>query len=180
MFTVMASLSAMVAVAADAPLFGVTCDDTVDVIVPKVTVKDSAVSDSMSSVAVMVMVCVAPAALPAANVTVPEVADRSEPSAASVLSGADQATVTSFATSADRVMVKEASLPSATLDAGPEMDISALSSSSVRVTVAEVTLRPVTVVVPGMLMVSSPSTTVVVRGGDLQRAGRRWWSWRGW
>ena len=31
--------------------------------------------------------------------------------------------------------------------------------SSVRVIVAEVTERPVTVVVPGMMMVSSPSTT---------------------
>ena len=52
---------------------------------------------------------------------------------------------------------------------GPLMEISAeslssvgvvvLLSSSVRVIVAEVTERPVTVVVPGMMMVSSPSTT---------------------
>ena len=65
--------------------------------------------------------------------------------------------------------MKEASLPSETFDAGPLMESSALSlslgslvvdlSSSVRVTVAAVTLRPDTVVVPGMLIVSSPSTT---------------------
>ena len=61
-------------------------------IVPNVTVNRSAVSDNASSVAVMVIVWVAPAALFAANVTVPDVADRSEPSAASELSGADQAT----------------------------------------------------------------------------------------
>ena len=71
MFTVIGSLSAMVAVADDAPFFSDTCDDRVDVIVPRVTVNDSAVSDSASSVTVMVMVCIAPAALPAANVTVP-------------------------------------------------------------------------------------------------------------
>ena len=49
----------------------------VDVMVPSVTVKLSSVSESASSVAVMVMVCVAPAAEFAANVTVPDVADRS-------------------------------------------------------------------------------------------------------
>ena len=50
------SLSAIVAVALDAPLFRENCDEgSVDVIVPSVTVKDSAVSDSASSVAVMVM-----------------------------------------------------------------------------------------------------------------------------
>ena len=80
----MGSLSAIVAVAELAPLFNDTCDDSVEVIAPSVAVNDSAVSDSASSVAVMVMVCVAPAALFAANVTVPEVVPRSAPSAASV------------------------------------------------------------------------------------------------
>ena len=88
--------------------------------VPRVTVKDSAVSDSMSSVAVMVMVCVAPAALPAAKVTVPEVVPRSAATAASVPRGADQATCTSFATACDRVTVKTALSPSATLESGPD------------------------------------------------------------
>ena len=67
----------MVAVALDEPDLRETCDDRVLVIFPRVTVKDSAVSDSASSVAVMVMFCVAPAALLAAKVTVPDVADRS-------------------------------------------------------------------------------------------------------
>ena len=74
MLTVIGSLWAIVAVALEAPFFSDNCDDSVDVIVPSVTVNDSAVSDSASSVAVMVMLCVAPAAEFAANVTVPEVA----------------------------------------------------------------------------------------------------------
>ena len=94
MLIVMGSLSAMVAVAEEAPLFSDTCDASVDVIVPSVTVKLSAVSDSLSSAAVMVIDCVAPAAELAAKVTVPDVDPRSAPSAASVLRGADQATVT--------------------------------------------------------------------------------------
>ena len=53
-------------------------------IVPSVTVNDSAVSDSLSSVAATVKVCVVE---PAATVTVPDVAPKSELAAASVLSG---------------------------------------------------------------------------------------------
>ena len=68
----MGSLSAIVAVADDAPLLRETRDDSVEVIVPRVTVKASDVSESMSSVTVMVMVCVAPAAELAVKVTVPE------------------------------------------------------------------------------------------------------------
>ena len=52
----MGSLAAIVAVAEEAPLFREIWDASVDVMVPSVTVKDSAVSDSASSVAVMVMV----------------------------------------------------------------------------------------------------------------------------
>ena len=48
-------------------------DDSVDVIVPRVTVKLSEVSDRSSSEAPTVIVWVAPAAEFAANVTVPEV-----------------------------------------------------------------------------------------------------------
>ena len=138
-------------------------------IVPNVTVNVSAVSESWSSVAAMVMVCVAPAAELAANVTVPDVADRSDPSAASVPSGAVHATCTSASTAADSVTVKLAAAPSATLEAGPLMLSSApslspggvvLLSSSVNVTVAELTVRPTcVVVVPGITIVSSPSTT---------------------
>ena len=94
--------------------------------------------------------------------------DRSAPSAASVPSGALHATWTSAATAFDRVTVNTALPPSDTLDSGPVMLSSALPrssvsavvdlSSSIRVTVASLTLRP-TVVVPGMVMVSSPSTT---------------------
>ena len=51
--------------------------------VPSVTVKDSTVSDSASSVTAMSMSCVAPAADPAANVTVPDVSS-SQPSVLSV------------------------------------------------------------------------------------------------
>ena len=90
---VMGSLSAIVAVAELAPLFSDTCDEgSVVVMVPSVAVNDSAVSESLSSVAVMVMDCVAPAALFAAKVTVPEVVPRSAPTAASVPNGALQAT----------------------------------------------------------------------------------------
>ena len=130
--------------------------------------KASSPSESISSVAVMVMLCVALAAELAVKVTVPEVVPRSALSAASVPSGADHATVTSAATAFDSVTVKIAALPSATLADGPLMLSSALSlsspgvvllSSSVRVTVAELTLSPDTVVAPGMMMVSSPSTT---------------------
>ena len=65
--------------------------------------------------------------------------------------------------------MKTALLPSSTFDDGPDMLRSALSlssvgvvllSSSVSVMLAELTLRPVTVVVPEMMIVSSPSTTV--------------------
>ena len=85
---VMGSLSAMVAWAEDAPFLRDICEDSVDVIVPSVTVNDSAPSDSASSVAAIVMLCVAPAALFAPNVTVPDVDPRSDPSAASADSGA--------------------------------------------------------------------------------------------
>ena len=128
-------------------------------IVPSVIVNDSEPSDSLSSVAAMGMLCVAPAALFAAKVTVSDVAPRSEPSAASVPSGALHATVTSAPTALDSVTVKTASLPSDTLADGPDMLSSAESrssgtlvvplSSSVSVTVAELTLRPATVVAPG-------------------------------
>ena len=70
--TVIGSLSAIVAVAELAPELRETCDDSVVVIVPSVTVNDSAVSDNKSFVAVIVISCVAPAALLAPNVTVPE------------------------------------------------------------------------------------------------------------
>ena len=156
---VIGSLAAMVAVAALAPDFSEICDDSVEVIVPSVTVKDSAVSERASSVAVIVIVWVAPAAEFAAKVTVPEVVPRSALPAASVPSGALHATRTSAATAAERVTVKTALPPSATFEAGPVMESSAVSlspgvvvdlSSSVSVTVAAVTLRPDTVVVPGM------------------------------
>ena len=94
MFMVMGSLAAIVAVSELAPFFSDNCEDRVEVIVPSVTVKPSAVSESMSSVAVIVIVCVAPAALFAAKVTVPDVADRSAPSAASAPRGALHATCT--------------------------------------------------------------------------------------
>ena len=92
MLMVIGSLSDIVAVALPADVSTDTCDDRVEVIVPSVTVKLSAPSESASSVAVIVMSWVAPAALFAAKVTVPAVADRSVPSAASVPRGADQAT----------------------------------------------------------------------------------------
>ena len=80
------------------------------------------------------------------------------------------ATVTSFDTPADSVTVNVASDPSSTFDAGPDMLNSALSSSlasppvvplrSFSVMVAELTSRPTcSVVVPEMMIVSSPSTT---------------------
>ena len=97
---VIGSLASIVAVAAFAPFLSETWEDSVEVIVPSVTVKDSAVSDSASSVAVMVIVWVAPAAEFAAKVTVPEVSSRSAPSAASVPSGALHATCTSLAATA--------------------------------------------------------------------------------
>ena len=65
------SLAAMVAWALDAPFLRDICDDSVEVIVPKVTVNLSATADRLSSVTAIVMVCVAPAALFAAKVTVP-------------------------------------------------------------------------------------------------------------
>ena len=92
MLIVIGSDSEIVAVAELAPLFKPTWDDSVDVIVPNVTVKLSEVSDRSSSEAPTVIVWVAPAAEFAANVTVPEVDDRSELDAESVASGADQAT----------------------------------------------------------------------------------------
>ena len=70
--TVIGSLSAIVAIAEDAPDLRETCEERVEVIVPSVTVNDSAVSDNKSSVTAMSMSCVAPAALLAANATVPE------------------------------------------------------------------------------------------------------------
>ena len=173
MFTVIGSLSDIVAVALRSSLFTVTCvAGSVVVIVPSVTVKLSAPSESMSSVAVMVMVWVASAALFAANVTVPEVTDRSAPSAASAANGALHATLTSDATPADSVTVKVASPPSDTFPVGPVMIRSALSSSfgssvsplrSFRVIVAEVTVRPSTVVVPGMMIVSLALDHFIVR-----------------
>ena len=167
---VMGSLAAMVAWAELAPFFSESCEDSVDVIAPSVTVKDSAVSDSASSVAVMVMDCVAPAAELAAKVTVPDVAPRSDDSAESVPRGADHATCTAASTAFDSVTVKTALPPSDTLEVGPVMLSSAESlspgtvvvdlSSSVRVMIASLTLRPATVVVPDTMIVSSPSTTV--------------------
>ena len=73
MLIVMGSLSAMVAVAAEDPLSRKTWDDSVDVIVPRVTVKVSDPSDKLSSVTGIVMVCVEPAAELAEKVTVPDV-----------------------------------------------------------------------------------------------------------
>ena len=168
---VIASLSAIVAWALSSSLFKNTCvEGSVVVMAPRVTVKLSAPSDSASSSTPIVIVCVAPAALLAANVTVPDVADRSVPSAASVPSGADHATCTCAATASDNVTVNSAFPPSLTLAAGPLMLRSVLSSSlgsslevplwSLRVIVAELTVRPSTVVVPGMTMVSCPSTTL--------------------
>ena len=179
----------MVAVADFAPFLSETCEERVEVIVPSVTVKDSAPSDSMSSVAVMVMSCVAPAAELAAKVTVPEVADRSAASAESVLRGALHATVTSASTACDNVTVKVASLPSETFDAGPLMLTSAESlssvsvvvdlSSSVRVMMASLTSR-LTVVVPETMMVSSPSTTVSSVGVIVMLPLPLALSWPGW
>ena len=125
---VIGSLSEMVAVAALAPFFRESWEESVEVIAPRVTVKLSAVSDSFSSVALMVIVCVAPAAEFAAKVTVPEVAPKSAPSAASVPSGALHATVTDLATAADRVTVKVASEPSATLAVGLAGPATAMAS----------------------------------------------------
>ena len=69
---VMGSLSAIVAVAELALDLRETCEERVEVIVPSVTVNDSAVSDNKSFVVVIVMSCVAPATLFAVNVTVPD------------------------------------------------------------------------------------------------------------
>ena len=97
----------------------------------------------------------------------PEVSDRSAPSAESVPSGTLHATCTWAATALDSVTVKTASPPSDTFPEGPEMLSSALSlspgvvaplSTSVSVTIASLTVR-LTVVVPGIVIVSSPSTT---------------------
>ena len=164
------SLAAIVAWALLAPFVNPICELSVDVIVPSVTVNASAVSESASSVAVIVIVCVAPAALLAANVTVPDVAPRSAPSAASVPSGAAHATCTSASTAAERVTVNSAFPPSLTFAVGPLIETSAeslssvgvvvLLSSSVNVTVAELTVNPTASgVVPGITIVSSPSTT---------------------
>ena len=172
MFTVIGSLAAIVAVALFSSLFTITCVEGSDVVIaPSVTVKLSAASDSMSSVAVMVMVWVDPLALFAAKVTVPDVTDRSDPSAASVPRGALHATCTWAATASDSVTVKTALPPSATFDVGPVMrrSVESMSSGSsfvvplrsLRVISAEVTVRPTSVVVvPGMMMVSLPSTTL--------------------
>ena len=114
------------------------------------------------------MLWVAPAALFAANVTVPEVRDRSAASAASVPRGALHPTVTSASTGWERVTVKTALLPSDTLPEGPDMLSSAESLSpgvvvvplwSFSVMIASLTSR-LTVVVPETMIVSSPSTTV--------------------
>ena len=78
MFTVIGSLAAIVAVALDAPSFKEGWEASVEVIVPNVTVNVSAVSESWSSVVVIAMSCVDPAAEFAANVTVPVVAARSD------------------------------------------------------------------------------------------------------
>ena len=109
----------MVAWADFAPFFRDSCDDRVLVMAPSVTVKDSAVSDSASSVAAMVMVWVAPTALLAAK------GHRARGGRATQVgglccvrysaNGSLQATVTSLATDLDRVTVKLALLPSATL-----------------------------------------------------------------
>ena len=113
------SLAAIVAVAAFAPFFNPICEARVEVMLPSVTVNVSAVSDSWSSVAVIVMVCVAPAALLAANVTVPEVDPQVALAAASVPNGALHATCTCAATAADSVTVNSAFPPSVTLAVGP-------------------------------------------------------------
>ena len=72
MLTVIGSLADIVAVSLLAELFTVTCDDRSPPTVPSVTVNDSVVSDNASSVTAMSMSSVAPAADPAANVTVPD------------------------------------------------------------------------------------------------------------
>ena len=112
MLMVMASLAAMVAVALLDPFFNVTCDDSVLVIVPNVTVNPSATSERESSDMAIVIVCVDPAALFAANVTVPLVDPRSAASAPSVPNGAVHPTLTSAATCLDRVTVNSALEPS--------------------------------------------------------------------
>ena len=168
--TVIGSLAAMVACALFSSLFTNTCVVGSDVVTaPRVTVNVSAPSDSWSSVTAIVIVCVDPAALFGANVTVPEVAPRSAASAPSVPSGALQATCTCAATAADRVTVKVAFPPSVTFTDGPLMLRSVSSSSlgssvaplwSLNSMVAELTVRPSTVVVPGMMIVSLPSTSL--------------------
>ena len=166
----MGSLSAMVAVAAFAPFFSEICDARVDVMVLRVTVKDSAVSDSASSVAVMVMVCVAPAALFAAKVTVPEVADRSAASAASAARGADQATVTVGVHRLRQGDGEGGVTPLGDVGSGAgDAQLCRVRVAGYRrgglVVVGErddgvAHAQAVTVVVPDTMMVSSPSTTV--------------------
>ena len=99
----------------------------------------------------------------------PDVADRSEPSRSVRTQGRRPGHLHLSRHRLGQRHVNSASEPSATFDAGPVMLNSALSlssgasvvvlSSSVNVTVAEVTDSPETVVVPGMVIVSSPSTT---------------------
>ena len=94
----------------------------------------------VSSVMGMLMVCVAPAAEPAANVTVPDVAPKSAATAVSVASGADHATVVSLAMALLSVTVNTALSPSATSPDGPLMPTVAVSWS-VRVIVSGETVK---------------------------------------
>ena len=127
MLTVMASLASIVAVALEAPLFREICvEGSVEVMVPSVTVKLSAVSDRTSSVAVMVIVCVAPAEELASNVTVPLVSVQvSTLGRIGTQRSGPGHLVTSFDTAADNVTVNSASEPSPTFPLGPLMLISA-------------------------------------------------------
>ena len=101
----------------------------------------SSPSDSRSSTAPTSKVSVAPAALSAAKVTLPDVEARSPATASSPAPGADHATSTLSSTSCDSVTVKVAFDPSLTSDEGPLID-SVASSSSSRVIVAGFTVKP--------------------------------------
>ena len=82
------------------------------VIAPSVTVNDSAVSDRLSSVAVIVMLCVAPAAAVGREGHCSQTwRSRSATAAASVPKGALHVTCTSAATAFDSVTVKVALAP---------------------------------------------------------------------
>ena len=126
------SLADIVAVALDfAPFFSDSCEESVDVIVPRVTVKDSAVSDSASSVAVMVMVL--RRACGAVRGEGHRAGGGRQVCALGCIRAARGARPRNGARSAftvcDSVTVKVASLPSATLAEGPEMLSSAVSLS---------------------------------------------------